>query len=90
MGTPKLSAEGAKFEAPKAPSIERRRREIEEPKANMSFRKLTTMGTPKLRAEGAKFEGPKAPSIERRRREIEEPKALSGVGSEEGCSLPTD
>ena len=27
MGTPKLSAEGAKFEAPKAPSIERRRRE---------------------------------------------------------------
>jgi len=23
MGTPKLSAEGAKFEAPKAPSIER-------------------------------------------------------------------
>jgi len=27
MGTPKLSAEGAKFEAPKALSIERRRRE---------------------------------------------------------------
>ena len=27
MGTPKLSAEGAKFEATKAPSIERRRRE---------------------------------------------------------------